>query len=165
MPPFYLALKNETIENINFDAQKNVEGQTLSNAEIIEVIMQYFLKIRPKFGSVPASKLMHMAIPGLFMMWDKGIKEKYKVPAYYYSNHAKWYIKFLKLMKVQINHTINDFIEVSGLDRQSAVQQIRLKDRDLTLPRIVDKYNFAIRDGKVDVCDECLTYWREKYVK
>ncbi|GAJ21530.1 unnamed protein product, partial [marine sediment metagenome] len=103
------------------------------------------MRVRPKFGPVPASKLMHMAIPDLFVMWDTGIKEKYKIPTYYCSRYvnAKWYTSFLKLMKVQINHAINDFMGVKGLDRQRAIQQIKLKDNNLTLARIIDKYNFA----------------------
>lgn len=160
LSPFYLALKNETIENIRFDAEKNVKEKTLSNAEIIKEIMRCFLRVRPKFGSVPASKLMHMAIPTLFVMWDTGIKKKHRIPTYYYSDQAEWYVRFLKLTKVQINHAINDFMKVNAVDRQRAIQQIRARDGNLTLARIVDKYNFAVRDNAVDICDKCFTYWR-----
>lgn len=115
LPLYYSVLKDETLEDVRFDAQKNVDGQILCNSSIIKNIMQCFLKVKPKFGPVPASKLMHMALPDLFVMWDTQIKRKYGVPTYYYSDHAKWYVRFLKLMKLQINHAINDFMKINKI--------------------------------------------------
>lgn len=147
LPPFYSALKNEAIEDIDFGSHKSFT---------IKGVMQCLLRVKPKFGSVPASKLMHMAIPRLFVMWDSGIKEEYGIPTYCSDSlTAERYTDFLKLMKAQINHAINNLMQVKGLDRETAIQQIRLKDNNLTLARIVDKYNFAIRGGKAEVCQEC----------
>ena len=88
---FYIPLKNERIGNIQFELIKNMNGQHLSNANIITRIMGSFLEVRPKFGSAPFLKLMHMANLDLFVMWDTGIKTKYNIPIYYITNYSKWY--------------------------------------------------------------------------
>ena len=117
--------------------------------------MNNFLGVKPKFGSVPASKLMHMAIPELFVMWDTGIKSKYHLSSYYTANHAKQYVKFLKLMRLQIQHTIKSYQQTKNVNTETAIQHIKAKDNYSTLARMVDKYNFALRDGKVHLCIEC----------
>lgn len=156
----YSAIEDETIDSIEFDAHVSIDGKRLSKARIAEMIMQRLLEVEPKFGPVPASKLMHMAIPRLFMMWDTEIRRAYGIPVYYFSDHADWYVKFLKLMRCQINHAIDDFQEVNGVDRQTAISQIRSRDGNTTLTRMLDKYNFALRDGRVKVCNQCLGSWK-----
>jgi len=151
----YLALTDESLVTIDFDAIKNVDGQSLSNAQIIEKIMRNFQEVQPKFGTVPASKLMHMAIPDLFVMWDTDIKKKYKIPSYYSSNHALSYVEFLKLAQLQINHAIIDCMNKNNINRQDAILHIKESDDNLTLSRILDKYNFGIRDGKLETCIQC----------
>ena len=59
LPPLYEALEQERLERIDVN---------VTNSKVIENLMNRFLTVRPKFGSVAASKLMHMAIPDLFVM-------------------------------------------------------------------------------------------------
>lgn len=158
LPPLYAALKSESIESVDFD-KKKVVGSVKSNSEIIKEIMNNFLNVKPKFGSVPASKLMHMAIPELFVMWDVGIKSKYRVSSYYSVDHAEQYIKFLKIMQMQIQHAIKSYAEEKKVDTKIAIQHIRMEDDYFTLARMIDKYNFAIRDGKMNLCLECSKNW------
>jgi hypothetical protein len=67
LPEYYADLKGFRLEDMQFGKD---------NLWIIDQIYSIFRQIKPKFGAVPASKLMHMALPGLFMMWDdKIIKE------------------------------------------------------------------------------------------
>lgn len=159
LPPYYAVLKDERIESIVFDELKPVESQHLSNSEIIKKTMRHLLGVKPKFGPVPASKLMHMAIPRLFVMWDTEIKRKYRIPIYYAANHARHYLRFLKLMQLQIRHAIDSYARTYEVDSQTITQRIIEKDKGSTLPRILDKYNFAIRDGKAEICDECYSKW------
>ena len=159
LPPYYAALKDESIQNIDFAESKLVENQQLSISEIVRKIMRRFLEVKPKFGPVAASKLMHMAIPNLFMMWDTGIKSKYRIPTYYVANHAKHYLRFLELMQLQTRHAVESYAKSHGVDSQTAALKIEGKDEGSTLPRILDKYNFAIRDGKLRICDGCHSKW------
>ena len=154
LPSYYTALKSERIENIQFNELKVINGRHLTNSEVIEKIMDKFLTVRPKFGSIAASKLMHMAVPRLFVMWDTGIKDKYGIPTYHAANHARHYVRFLKMMQRQIRHAINSYSEARDINRQAALHQIRLEDNNF-LPRMVDKFNFAMRDGALNICPEC----------
>jgi len=159
LPPLYEVLKEEAIENIDFNELKVVEQQHLSNSDIIKKVMKCFLKVRPKFGPVAASKLMHMAIPRLFVMWDTGIRTKYRIPTYYATNHARNYVNFLKLMQLQIRHAIDSYVKAYSVNTQTAIQQVRKEDNNSSIARIVDKYNFAVRDGKLRICAECYNRW------
>ena len=158
-PSFYATLRDEAIERIEFNESKIVEKQRVSNSDIIKKIMNQFVKVRPKFGPVAASKLMHMAVPRLFVMWDTGIRSRYGIPTYYAANHPRHYLRFLKLMQVQIGHAIDSYVNAHGVKNQAAIQQIRKEDGFSTLPRIVDKYNFAIRDRKLRICAVCYNKW------
>lgn len=158
--PYYSALTEENIRDIKFGSRKRIDARTIiSNTKIIKEIMQYLLEVTPKFGPIPASKLMHMAVPKLFVMWDTQIKDKYGIPNYYGSKQPEHYISFLKLMKIQINHAIDNFTEINGVSRDEAVRQIRLRDRNLNMARLIDKYNFAVRDDKIPLCSKCLSCW------
>ena len=159
IPPFYATLKDESIERIEFNESKIVEKQRLSNSDIIKEIMNRFLKVRPKFGPVAASKLMHMALPRLLVMWDTGIKSKYGIPTYHAADHARHYLRFVKLMQLQIGHAVDSYVASRDVKTQTAIQRIRKEDGFSTLPRIVDKYNFAIRDRKLRICAVCYNKW------
>ena len=172
LPPLYLALCDESIEDVDFKQRKRVDGRLLTIEDIITRIMGYFLSVRPKFGPVPASKLMHMALSSLFVMWDTPIREAYGIPTYHQAPHARWYVSFLKLMQIQANHAISNVMEIYGVDREEAIQHItktitedirgKLKMREcpeLTLARILDMYNFAIRDVKLPICERCISLW------
>jgi len=162
---------------VDFKQRKRVNGRLLTIEDIIKRIMGYLLSVRPKFGPVPASKLMHMALPSLFVMWDTPIREAYGIPTYHQAPHARWYVSFLKLMQIQANHAISNVMEIYGVDREGAVQHItktitenvrgELKMREhpeLTLARILDMYNFAVRDGNLPICRRCTGLWRKQRV-
>ena len=162
LPPLYAALKDEVIESIKFDALKIIKQDRVSNSDMVKTIIKHFLRVRPKFGPVAASKLMHMAIPGLFVMWDTEIRSKYRIPTYHTANHANNYVGFLRLMQLQLNHAIDSYTRAYDVNTQTAIQQIRMKDNYSTLARIVDKYNFAIRDGRLEICDQCYNKWLQE---
>jgi len=93
-------------------------------------------------------------------MWDTGIRSRYGIPTYSTANHAQHYLRFLKLMQLQFGYAIEDYAEAHCVNTKNAIQQIRRDDDYSFLPRIVDKYNFAIRDGKLRICAECYKRWR-----
>lgn len=65
LPEYYAALHSARIENIDFQGPVTVRGCRVSNAYVIDHVVSSFRQIKPKFGLVPASKLMHMALPNL----------------------------------------------------------------------------------------------------
>jgi hypothetical protein len=58
-------------------------------------------------------------------------------------------------MHLQILHAIESYRQSGNIDAQTAIQRIRAEDNYSTLARMIDKYNFALRDGKADLCMEC----------
>ena len=78
-----------------------------SQAPIIPVIAEIYYTlsaIEPRFGPVPASKLMHMALPNLFVMWDDSIINGYHIPKY--PSNKPQYLIFLVLMQEYIKHIL-----------------------------------------------------------
>ncbi len=106
--PLFKKLDGMKFENVNFD---DIES---------EVIRLYNNLSKFKgIKYVGASKIMHLRNPGLFVMWDTKIRQKYK----FWSTSAKKYFDFNKRM-------------------QSISQHIEWKDKNKTLPKAIDEYNF-----------------------
>lgn len=78
--PYYQAIKRLKLVDLDFMATTSLNSQSLPVAHVIPLIYNEYCAIRPQFGRVAASKLMHMALPELFMMWDNAIIKGYGVP-------------------------------------------------------------------------------------
>jgi hypothetical protein len=72
----YACLESTALEDTDFTEQRECNGVRVVLSKVIRDIYSAFLRIEPKFGKVPASKLMHMALPNLFVMWDNGIIDR-----------------------------------------------------------------------------------------
>ena len=71
---------------------------------------------------------MYFKNPGLFIMWDSGIRKLYKIPQTHTT--AEDYLNFLKLMKKEFSH-------------------IQWNDKNKSLAKAIDEYNFVITQEKI----------------
>lgn len=67
LPLYYQQLGKFSLFNIDFTNPSKM------NLWMVAKVFSEFKAIKPRFGPVPASKLMHMALPDLLMMWDNAI--------------------------------------------------------------------------------------------
>jgi hypothetical protein len=156
----YAPLRNERIEETDFQKRVTLKGTQVPIADVIDSIVSLFRQIKPKFGLVPASKLMHMAIPDLFVMLDRGIRQKYNIPKHRLVGFDKpkwWYVGFLVLMQEQASHITETYPGSIEIGRQEAIAQIRGKHSGAPIPRLLDMANMAVRDGRLPVCETCMT--------
>lgn len=108
LKPYFEKFKGESIETINFDNhEKDIKYifQELSNIKGI----QY----------TGASKLMHLTIPEVFVMWDAYIRKAWGLK----EGKEEDYFNFLKLMQ-------KEFKEME-------------KSKDRTLSKLIDEYNYV----------------------
>ena len=117
---------------------------------LVDVTQIYtsFRGVKPRFGPVPASKLMHMALPSLFMMWDDSIIKGYSVPKEDLPRIGrKWsYAAFLLLMSENISHIRETYPNGLDLTYQQLIERIN-KDcgyANLPITRLLDIANFAV---------------------
>lgn len=152
----YTCLKAAKLEDANFDEQRKCDNVTLTISQIIRDIYTSFLLIEPKFGKVPASKLMHMALPDLFIMWDDGIIDRYGLPnEKLQSVRSTSYLAFLILMQENINHLIATYSGKEGT-RHQRVRDLKAQFGGLGLPRLLDMANMAVRDCELAICITCM---------
>lgn len=137
---FYLrALSDETLQDIGFDEIKQVDDQKINHSQIIHHLFSRFSGMCDEFRPVPASKLLHMIRPALFVMWDQDIgREKYgmKLSAYNYA------YKFMPLMKKEANEAIDIYMKERVCDRDTAIREIMATCYGKTLAKLVDEYNW-----------------------
>jgi len=74
-----------------------------------------------RFGAVATSKLLHIALPDLFVMWDNAISDGYDVKMTGYS----YAYKFMPRMKDELEEAIDDFIKHHPCSRDEAIGRIR----------------------------------------
>ncbi len=155
---YYGALDGFRIEDINFRGSCTFKGQEAPILGVIDGIYSIFRTIKPQFGRVPASKLMHMALPNLFVMWDREIIKSYGVPSDKYDSHS--YAAFLVLMQENICHVIESHPYASTLAGQQVIQQIQAEHNGLPIPRLLDMANNAVAYAKERaqdfMCRDCV---------
>jgi hypothetical protein len=140
LPQYYASLASFRIEDVDFqDREEPIRG-------VINSIYSILLQIKTKFGRVPASKLMHMALPDLFVMWDDGIIQRHCIPKEKLpgiKGKATSYICFLILMQENIRHVIESYPRASQLMVSQVIQGIRAAHNNLSLPRLLDMCQFT----------------------
>lgn len=149
LPAYYVALDGHRIEDVDFHGQTIVEGKKMSILYVTAFIYAKFRKIKfgkakSRFGPVPTSKLMHMALPDLFLMWDKAIFRNYRVPSDLFGEHS--YIAFLLLMQESIFHIKETHPMGSRTGYQGLFEEIneRCGYRGLPMTRLLDIANYAV---------------------
>ncbi|MBW8049209.1 MAG: hypothetical protein FVQ77_02485 [Cytophagales bacterium] len=118
---YIVKLKKLSIEDINLDKYKK---------EIKDIFEE--IKSINKIGGTAVSKILHLKLPKLFIMWDIPISQHYG----YYQN-GEGYFKFLKEMK-------------KDLAKDRIVQEEAKKKRT-TIPKIIDEYNYIITRKSYDL--------------
>ncbi|MBL7062539.1 MAG: hypothetical protein ISS54_07375 [Dehalococcoidia bacterium] len=153
LPDAYAALAGCTIENVDF-RQKSIRSR-------IDQIYFCLCAIDPDFPTfvrkVPATKLMHMALPALFVMWDNDIIKSYDVPL---MGDTPFYSAFLMLMQENIRHIRETNPKGTDMTSQELARQINKQCGydSLAMPRLLDIANYAVsRKGSgIQKCSKCI---------
>lgn len=168
LPDYYAALENFTIEDIDpqhGSTQKGMAGGSIRS--LVNHIYSRFLQIKG-FGPTAASKLMHMALPNLFVMCDRGILQRYCIPGEKLpevKGKPRSYIAFLILMQENIRHVIESYPRASELTDPEVVQRIQAQHNNLSLPRLLDMANMAVRDCEQTICIPCMKKAKARWAK
>ena len=141
----------------NFDKLRNDKliDFEFNNTEKVETIKEIFNNIKVKYiGSTAISKIMHLALPELFVMWDEAIKDKY-LKKKRISGTSENYVKFLKIMQKIARDMLKQFIK-KGSKNMSLVEakkkfeeEYSEKSFKFNLTKLIDEYNWqSIKRGK-----------------
>jgi hypothetical protein len=142
LPNGYGPLQNTRIE----DPAMAQDPTMLAVADIYHE----FLGIRPKWGRVPSSKLMHLALPDLFIMWDNAIIKEFRVPNETIPNlgRKRSYVAFLLLMHEYIQHIRATSPGGAGLTYPGLFQLVNqhcgYAAAPLPITRLLDIANYAV---------------------
>jgi len=127
-----------SLENTSMETLIEVDREKLRLTRAVHYCFDALSLIR-KVGSTPASKALHVAAPGLLVMWDTAIRETI---AYGSSGYHYAYV-FLPAMKESIEDAIQSYVKEKDCDRTDAIEQIgRERGRNYTLAKMIDEFNW-----------------------
>lgn len=136
--PYLEALNNETLEDINFEEKKKVDGRHPTISGIIYTVFSMFCGIGHRFRWVAASKTLHMINSKLFVMWDNPICKGYFLKL----NASSYAYEFMPLMKQHANEAVDTYMKYRNCGRETAIKEIMSSCYGKTLAKLVDEYNY-----------------------
>ena len=123
----------------------SLEDADLGSERFARTANVVFDEVAKVCGWTGASKVLHLLVPDLFVMWDDKIRSFYAVSSY---------IDFLRKMKDELNEALNHYCRDFQVDRELAKDRIRARCDDRSLTKLVDEYNFLrITKGEVAVIE------------
>ena len=139
------ALRDETLENFQFEKKKEVDGREYSNREILLKVFSSFCKIGHNFRGVAASKLLSLINPSLFVMWDTPICDTYGIrsPSEPYLRDKRYVPEFFPLMKQKANGVIDSYMKEKKCIRSDAIEAINSFRKWRPLAKLLDEYNWV----------------------
>lgn len=147
---YYGALRGNQLGNLNVLTMITIAGNPIPVSQVIIGVYEGFSQVRPRFGPVPSSKLMHMALPDLFMMWDNAIIRGYHVPQYrsILSGRPKLsYLPFLLLMDENARHIRSTSGTGLSMHWPAFLAYVRAQcgySNLVTMTRLLDIANYAV---------------------
>lgn len=114
-----------------------------ANVEVMEGVFRTITAVKAKrrtVGATATSKILHLANPNFFVMFDKEIRLGYG-----YSGNDHGYSNFIKQMKQLANDVLHEYSSKRNfpIDNtfQSLAQECRSHSR--TIPKLLDEYNWV----------------------
>lgn len=93
------------------------------------------------------SKMLHIASPGLIVMWDRSIRMEY-IGHTGGSGH-EFAFMFLLRMRKEIREAVESFGRARGISEEKAADDLMKKGDGRTLAKLADEYNYVRYTGKV----------------
>ncbi len=161
LPPYYHAVAHMRVTNIGFGGLASLQNVMTPTTDIIDSIYSMFRQVGQQFSRVASSKLMHMALPELFMMWDKDIIHAYDVPRQDLdplTRRVRSYTAFMVLMQENTRHLKETHPSGSGIADVQLAHGINVQCGCTGLPmtRLLDLANFAVARLGVSRCSACV---------
>jgi len=124
----------EKLENAQFDSEylQKIKG-------IFDKVARY----KNSYESNDASKILHIIIPNLFVMWDNKIREGVLGKA----NKKKgsmYALDFLPIMQKELLEAVETCMKEEKLEKVEAVNFIRKKCGNESLPKLVYEHNYCV---------------------
>jgi len=128
--------ENETIVIIDFS-----EGIKESISSIFDKLALYTYERKERFELTGTSKILHVILPELFVMWD--IKIRRGILGDSNKKRGKDYAyKFLPDMQNFAKQFLDSYIEENGGDHENASRQISQMADGYTLAKLIDELNY-----------------------
>ncbi|MEM3385698.1 MAG: hypothetical protein QXE78_09250 [Nitrososphaeria archaeon] len=119
----------------------------LEDKEIEGAIKEAYNSVRVKYvGATAISKILHLLNPEVFVIWDEGIRKKYKV-----AGSVIGYIEFLRKVKGELEEALQEEALKSGFSKKEIAERICTEYLSnklgpeynrKTLAKLIDEYNW-----------------------
>ena len=141
---FLNALDSETLEDINLEEKKNIDGNEYTNQEIMYKVFTTFCATGHNFRGVAASKVLSLINPNLFVIWDTSIADAYGLrgASTPYVRDEQYVSKFIPKMKEIANCVISSYIRDKKCSRKEGIEAINGFRELRPLAKLLDEYNW-----------------------
>lgn len=132
----FAELRHQRFRTINFD-----------DSAVSYAVTTIYGKLDPLLylGSpTTISKVLHLLNPELFVMWDKGIRARYKQRKNRIQDNAGGYLTFLKESQKELLEAFHDRQVKTEKNHAAIEAEIRNQFDNKTLAKIIDQYNYGI---------------------
>ncbi len=129
-------LREERFQTIDFEKD-----------EISDSITTIYERIDPLeyLGSpTTISKTLHLLNPEIFIMWDVGIRNRFKKKNSHILCNSGGYLEFSKETQREIREALTDRQKMTGNDLDKIEKELRKKYENKTLAKLIDQYNYGI---------------------
>jgi len=139
MRDYILALRNKSLESVDFDEELKELGVTVEAA-----IRYLFYRYATFLRATGASKALHLLLPQLIVMWDSQIRKDYEIE----SSNVDGFLKFQRMMKKLLERAIESFMREHRVERDKAIRgslRLRYGSKPKSLAKLIDEFNWRTR--------------------
>lgn len=101
------------------------------------IVVGLYNRFSEVLGFTGATKALHILVPQFFVMWDKEIREFYKM-----KSDAEDYYEFLKKMRLELRRAVEMFSADNNIDDYSRAREELEKILGKPLLKVLDEYNW-----------------------
>jgi hypothetical protein len=144
--PILRRLRKRSILSVKLNDNINVNGEAKPLHDVIVELFEIFSKVsKARKNYKGSSKILHVLVPELFVMWDDTIRCAYGCRVMSEAEAGEKYFKFLKRVQRVAKEVIDSYRTEHNCGVNEAVKRIRrnlYEEGFYTLARLVDQYNF-----------------------
>lgn len=140
-----LAKEAVTMEELAIETTPLADGLT----EKIATMFQSGLDVKG-IGSTNASKILHLRLPKLVVMWDGGIEQYYRNQLSNLRPTPEFFATgFLRCMRAEIDEAIQDYSDTKRVSQNEAVECLRAEFAPKSVAKALDEFNWLRKRGEV----------------
>jgi hypothetical protein len=139
--PRFSRLTEHRLEDTDLEALVAIDDLSVKLSWLIHETYDHLLQSGHRIGNTAISKMLHIACPALFVMWDVAIREEYI--GYNNTCGCEYAQNFLPEMRRGIVRAVGDYAKKHGMAANEVSDAISNLCNGRSLAKLADEYNYV----------------------